>query len=174
MVGAAPLVGWVRPEVAEAAPGLALAKLPAGLPAIPAELAPSTAQKTVIYSMGQMRIWAFEPGYELVKTHLVSGRYGNPPPGRYHVFSKSTSSFAVRKPEISWMYMVRFAKTPRGNNIGFHQIPLRCDKGKPCEPVQSEADLGSPRSSGCVRQKERDARWMYNWADIGTEVIVIH
>jgi len=148
------------------------AALPSFLPEMPPGIVPAVAGKTIVYSMGQMRIWALAPGYRLVKTHLVSGRYGNPPPGRYHVFSKSTSSFAVRKPEISWLYMVRFAKTPLGNNIGFHQIPLRCLPGKKCEPVQSEAELGQPRSSGCVRQKPSDARWMYNWADIGTMVIV--
>ena len=40
-------------------------------------------------------------------------------------------------------------------------------------PVQSIAQLGQPLSGGCVRQAVDDAVWMWNWAQIGTKVVVL-
>jgi lipoprotein-anchoring transpeptidase ErfK/SrfK len=64
-------------------------------------------------------------------------------------------------------YMVRFA---HGENaaIGFHDIPY--EDG---ELLQSRADLGTPRSSGCVRQWRQDAKALWNFAPEGTKVVVV-
>ena len=66
-------------------------------------------------------------------------------------------------------HMVRFT---RGRNlaIGFHSIPRYGD----CRPMQTEAQLGTYRSSGCVRQADSMAEALYAWADIGTTVVVTH
>jgi lipoprotein-anchoring transpeptidase ErfK/SrfK len=63
--------------------------------------------------------------------------------------------------------MVRFA---HGANaaIGFHDIPV--DDG---QRVQTLDDLGTPMSHGCVRQARPDARALWRFAPIGTEVVVI-
>ena len=63
--------------------------------------------------------------------------------------------------------MVRFATGGNGGNIGFHDIPYQYGN-----PVQSIAQLGQALSGGCVRQAVDDAIWMWNWADIGTVVVV--
>ena len=65
--------------------------------------------------------------------------------------------------------MVRFAHTVRGGNIGFHTIPTYADG----RPMQTEAELGQYRSSGCVRQSEADAHTMWDWAQLGTVVVVL-
>jgi lipoprotein-anchoring transpeptidase ErfK/SrfK len=39
--------------------------------------------------------------------------------------------------------------------------------------VQSVSQLGQPLSGGCVRQSTPDAIWMWNWAYIGTKVVVL-
>jgi len=64
-------------------------------------------------------------------------------------------------------YMVRFAYG-RSLAIGFHAIP-RTRSGV---PIQSERELGSFRSHGCVRQADRDALALWNYAPIDTKVVV--
>jgi hypothetical protein len=63
--------------------------------------------------------------------------------------------------------MVRFARG-RTLAIGFHAIPVYADG----RPLQTEAELGLFRSSGCVRQRADKAKQLYDWAPIGTPVVV--
>jgi hypothetical protein len=126
----------------------------------------------IVYSISAQRVWVYDATGTRLRTYPVSGRAGNPSAGWYRVFSKAPQSFSTNNPAVQWNYMVRFAVSPRGNNIGFHQIPVRCGEDGSCRPLQSEAELGSPRSAGCVRQSARDARWLYGWAEIGTLVVV--
>jgi len=66
--------------------------------------------------------------------------------------------------------MVRFAKSCNGGNIGFHEIPTDTSTGY---KLQSVSQLGTPLSGGCVRQAVSDAVWMWNWAYVGTKVVVL-
>jgi lipoprotein-anchoring transpeptidase ErfK/SrfK len=64
--------------------------------------------------------------------------------------------------------MVRFAHGPLGDNIGFHEIPKRDGV-----PIQSDAQLGQALSGGCVRQATADAIFMWDFAGLGTTVVVV-
>lgn len=128
--------------------------------------------RRVVYSNSEMRVWAVEEDGTVVKTHRVSGKYGLPSPGEYSVWSRSLYTYSANNPNIRWQYMVRFAWTPRGGNIGFHEIPRDC--GRPgCPLMQTDEQLGQSLSGGCVRQSKADAIWMWNWAQIGTKVVVL-
>ena len=121
--------------------------------------------RRIVYSNSAQRVWLIEADESVTKTYLVSGRRGLPAFGTYHVFAKSrtTTSGSARME-----FMVRFA---RGRNlaIGFHTIPLRANG----TPLQSEAELGFPRSHGCVRQAPPDAQFLYMWAPVGTTVVAV-
>jgi lipoprotein-anchoring transpeptidase ErfK/SrfK len=65
-------------------------------------------------------------------------------------------------------YMIRFARGRR-LAIGFHSIPVRRNG----QPIQSEAQLGTPLSHGCVRQSLPDAAFLWGWAGVGTAVVVM-
>jgi lipoprotein-anchoring transpeptidase ErfK/SrfK len=128
--------------------------------------------RRAIYSISQMRVWAVEEDGTVVKTHRVSGKAGMPDPGEYSVWSRSLYTYSAGNPNIRWQYMVRFAWTPRGGNIGFHEIPRDC--GKPgCPLMQTDEQLGEALSGGCVRQSREDAIWMWDWAQLGTKVVVL-
>ncbi len=124
--------------------------------------------RRVVYSRAQQRVWAVDGNGRVVKTHRVSGRTREPRAGTYRVFSRSISTYAIANPAVRWRYMVRFAHGPNGGNIGFHEIPTK--RGR---PLQGERQLGQPLSGGCVRQSHADAVWMWNWAGIGTKVVVL-
>ncbi|MEK7410162.1 MAG: L,D-transpeptidase, partial [Actinomycetota bacterium] len=64
--------------------------------------------------------------------------------------------------------MTRFAIGPDGGNIGFHELPLRYGK-----PMQTVDQLGTFRGSGCLRSATADARFIFQWANIGTSVVVV-
>lgn len=128
--------------------------------------------RRIVYSNHFQRIWAFDDNGELVKTHRVSGKEAEPGPGTYTVWSRSFATFAEHNPTIRWNYMVRFAKTRNGGNIGFHEIPTQCVNGS-CWKSQTVEQLGHKLSGGCLRQSTADAIWIWNWATIGTKVVVV-
>ena len=62
-----------------------------------------------------------------------------------------------------------FLPGARPSAIGFHSIPVRPNG----TPLQTEEELGQFRSIGCVRQRNDKAEQLYEWAPIGTPVIVL-
>lgn len=125
--------------------------------------------RRIVYSKSQQTVWAYDENNTIIKMHRVSGRQdpGDPLPGTYQVWSRSLRTFSINNPSITWNYMVRFAKGDRDGNIGFHDIPYQYG-----QPVQTIDQLGEALSGGCVRQAPEDAIWMWNWAQIGTFVVV--
>jgi lipoprotein-anchoring transpeptidase ErfK/SrfK len=130
----------------------------------------SGAGRRAVYSKSRQRVWAVDGAGNVIKTHLVSGKQTpyDPAPGTYAVYSRSRYTYSINNPTIKWGYMVRFAHGAQGGNIGFHEIPTQYGR-----PVQSVSQLGQPLSGGCVRQSTPDAIWMWNWAYIGTKVVVL-
>ena len=126
--------------------------------------------RRAVYSKSAQRVWAVADDGTVLKTHRVSGKltWCDPRVGVYSVWSRSLYTYAIQNPTIKWGYMVRFAKGCNDGNIGFHEIPTQYGR-----PVQSVAQLGQPLSGGCVRQAVPDAIWMWNWAQIGTTVVVL-
>ncbi|MEO6125494.1 MAG: L,D-transpeptidase [Ilumatobacteraceae bacterium] len=128
----------------------------------------SGAGRRVVYSKVRMRVWKVEADGSVSETYRVSGRMDQPLPGTYQVFSKSLRTCSNHSPDICMRFMVRFAHSFRGDNIGFHEIPARNGR-----PLQVEDQLGQALSGGCVRQSTADAIRMWDWAQIGTTVVVV-
>ena len=127
--------------------------------------------KRIIYSNSAQRVWLIDKNEQLVDTYLVSGRVGIPHYGTYSVFSKSVNAWAPYG-GITMKHMVRFVRPGTWGNqwsYGFHSIP-RYSNG---QPLQTEAQLGTHRSGGCVRQADHKAIALYQWAGIGTTVHAI-
>lgn len=160
-----PSVTPLPPPVAEPPPSSPAEPPPVAAPAQPGLPAASGAGRRVVYSNSQQRIWLVEGDGSTAATWLVSGRRGVPRPGVYGVFSKSRYSSA-RGGRVKMEFMVRFARGRR-LAIGFHSIPV--GRGG---PIQTKAQLGTFRSAGCVRQLRANAETLWNWAPIGTRVVV--
>lgn len=123
--------------------------------------------RRVVFSEGQQRVWLVGAGGAVRRTYLVSGSlYDNLDPGTYAVFSRSEQAWGYDDTgTMEWF--VRFTRSDSGGNIGFHDIPI--DDGA---PVQTVAELGTPLSHGCIRQRESDARALWRFAPLGTTVVV--
>ncbi|HVE20211.1 MAG TPA: hypothetical protein VNB52_14045, partial [Ilumatobacteraceae bacterium] len=63
--------------------------------------------RRVVYSKNQMRVWIVDTTNVTVRTYRVSGRMGQPNPGTYHVFSRSTFTCNIDHPDICMRFMVR-------------------------------------------------------------------
>lgn len=160
--GAAPETGHEGGETS-----LVTSGPPAGVAAGPETLpVDSGSGRRVVFEISSQRVWLVDEDDEVRRTYLVSGSVtDNLAPGSYEVYS--TSRHAVGVDDSGTMeYMVRFAHG-KSAPIGFHDIPV--DDG---ELVQSREQLGTPQSHGCVRQWRPDAQALWDFAPVGTEVVV--
>jgi len=121
----------------------------------------------IVYALAEQRIWLINADDSVFDSYLVSGKAGTPRPGDYSVYSKSRNAFAAHD-GITMDHMVRFAHG-KTLAIGFHSIPIYANG----RPMQTVDELGSYRSAGCVRQRNDQAERLYNWAPLGTPVLVV-
>jgi hypothetical protein len=146
--------------------GTGTSSAPPSDPATDAPLpASSGSGRRVVFSQSEQRVWLVTADGDVARTYLVSGSVSdNLDPGSYEVYSRSAHATGVDGSELRWM--VRFAHGDHAA-IGFHWIP-RLDG----ERMQTRAELGTPRSHGCIRQATPDARALWRFAPVGTTVVV--
>ena len=135
-----------------------------GPPALPAD---SGTGRRIVFSESEQRVWLVDGSARVTRSYLVSGSAtDNLDPGTFTVFSRSRHAVGIDD-SGTMEYFVRFAHGDAGGAIGFHTIPV--DDGA---PVQTTAQLGTPLSHGCVRQRTADAIALWDFAPIGTTVVV--
>jgi len=132
---------------------------------LPPAPAGSGSGRRIVYTVSGGRVWLIGDADDVQFSYRVSGRAGMPKPGVYSIYSKSRYA---RSGAVTMQYMMRFA---RGSKlaIGFHSIPARRNGTL----LQTEAELGLYRSHGCVRQALSDAAMAWDWAPLGTRVVVM-
>lgn len=123
----------------------------------------------IVFDITEQQVWLVDGDGDVARTYLVSGsRHDQLDAGTYEVFSKSADA-------VSWTldgtmrYMVRFHKG-ENSNIGFHDIPVYDDSGK---KAQTLSQLGTALSDGCIRQDPKDAKALWDFAPVGTTVVVV-
>lgn len=129
-------------------------------PANPARLAP-TAGKWIAIDLSEQRITAYQ-GTTPLKSVLVStGVMWTPTPiGRFAIYTKLASQTMsggsganrYRLPGVPWVMYFTGAYAIHGTY--WHH------------------NFGTPMSHGCVNLTIDDAKWFYDWAEIGTPVVV--
>lgn len=122
--------------------------------------------RRVVFSESAQRVWLVGGHGHVRRTYLVSGSlYDNLEPGTYEVFSRSEQAWGIDD-SGTMRWFVRFAEGPNAA-IGFHSIPVLDGT-----PLQTLAQLGTPQSHGCIRQRDADARALWAFAPVGTTVVV--
>jgi lipoprotein-anchoring transpeptidase ErfK/SrfK len=125
--------------------------------------------RRIVFSQQLQRVWLLgQKADDVRRTYLVSGSVThNLQPGTYSVYSRSRWAVGVEDSGVM-QYFVRFTEGPTGAAIGFHSIPT-----KNGVPLQSKKQLGTPESHGCIRQDLPDAIALWNFAPVGTKVVVV-
>ena len=122
--------------------------------------------KRIVFDISDQRVWLVDAGDEVRRTYLVSGSVtDNLDPGTYDVYSRSRWAVGVDDSGVM-QYFVRFTHGDHAA-IGFHSIPT-----KDGHLLQTRAQLGTPQSHGCIRQALPDAIRLWNFAPVGTKVVV--
>ncbi|AWB93155.1 L,D-transpeptidase [Aeromicrobium chenweiae] len=133
----------------------------------PAPPAGSGQGRRIVFDQGDQRVWLIKGDGEVERTYRVSGsKFENLKPGSYEVQSKTRHATAYDA-SGTMEYFVRFA-TGFSEPIGFHSVP-RDNSGK---LEQTKAQLGQRLSAGCVRQWQPDAIALWDFAPVGTKVVV--
>jgi len=124
--------------------------------------------RRVVYDRAGQRVWAVGNDGEVIRSWLVTGsKYSNEMPGTHTVYSRSERSTAWNGQ--AWLpQMIRYQQTEIGH-IGFHAIPLHVSDNS---PYQGTDELGTRLSGGCQRQHNLDSAFMWEFAQVGTTVVV--
>jgi peptidoglycan hydrolase-like protein with peptidoglycan-binding domain len=155
--GAVDLLGYPLSYVATSGPDA---------PPLPAN---SGSGKRVVYDRSGQRVWAVDKNERIIRSWLVAGsKYNNEVPGVHKVFSRSEVSTAWNG-KAYLPKMIRWLKTDIGN-IGFHGIPRHVNDGS---RYMKDSELGQRLSGGCQRQADADAAFMWDFAQVGTTVVVL-
>ena len=119
--------------------------------------------KYIEVDLSSQTLYQYE-GDNLIGTYGVStGKWSTPTPvGTYTIQNKMlraySESFGLYMP--FWMGFI-------GTTYGIHELPEWPDGHK-----EGEGHIGTPVSHGCIRLGVGDAETMYNWAEVGTPVVV--
>lgn len=123
--------------------------------------------RRIVFDESEQRVWLVGDDGAVERTYLASGsRFDNLDPGTYAVQSRSRHATAFDGTG-TMEYFVRFT-TGFSAPIGFHSVP-RYNNG---ELEQTKAELGTPLSAGCIRQWLPDAIALWDFAPVGTKVVV--
>lgn len=103
-----------------------------------------------------------EQGKFIAQFSVSTGKQETPTPvGEFAVIKKSSMLYS--KLAESWLpFWIGFQ-----GDYGFHELPIN-EAGKRI----GEDKIGTPDSLGCVRLKVGDAERVYNWAEIGTKIVI--
>ena len=117
----------------------------------------------------QQRLYRFENG-KLTKTYVVStGLTWETPPGSYAILGKQRMTISY----FGAWYMPYYLPigTINGYRFGFHAIPYHMDAAGNIYSRDANT-MGSPATGGCIQLKEREAKELFDWADIGMPVYI--
>jgi hypothetical protein len=120
--------------------------------------APSATGRSLLVSVGNQRLYAYENGV-LVHSHLVSTGLPDTPTllGDYNVYVKHA------------------ATDMRGPDYYLPNVPwtMYYYQGYAIHGTYWHANFGRPMSHGCVNLPPDEARWFYDFASVGTLVRVV-
>ena len=128
--------------------------------------------KVIVVSLVKQELMALQDGVVLQDTIVTTGRPALPtPPGLYHIFYKSSpyhmhspwpSGNKYWYPDVDMKYAMEFLD----GGYFLHDAPWRSHFGP-----GSDSENGG--THGCINVPNSPMGWLYNWADMGTTVVVV-
>jgi lipoprotein-anchoring transpeptidase ErfK/SrfK len=121
------------------------------------------AQKTIVVSISQQMLWAYKGDRVVLNTYVSTGRTGfDTPVGSFAVLTKLPSQTMegviggeyYNVPDVPWVLYFT-------------------NSGHALHGTYWHNNFGTPMSHGCVNLPLDVAAWLYDWAPIGTRVLII-
>ncbi|MFO0743526.1 MAG: L,D-transpeptidase [Candidatus Paceibacterota bacterium] len=121
--------------------------------------------KKIIVKLSEQKLYAYDGDNIFMETYISSGLSDLPTPrGTFHIFEKTPSRYMQGPlPGISDQYY---------DLPGVPWTMYFTDQGAAIHGAYWHNSFGTQWSHGCVNLNPQEAEIIYNWADIGTTVIV--
>lgn len=158
-----------------AAAGAKQASAPATPPPKVNHCAVTEGTRVILVSISQRHLWACAAKTEQYDSAVVTGMENLPadltPTGTYHIYAKQTGLYLNGSDSTgSWHDFVQYWMpflTNQYGEYGLHDATWR----KPGD-FGNISPYSSNASHGCVELPLAAAKWLYNWASVGTGVTV--
>lgn len=129
-------------------------------------LHPQTAKKlkkVIKVDLKKQSVEYFTENFSIGKSIISSGKKSMPTPsGTFKIVNKSPKAWS--KKYGLWM---PYWMGMQDGKFGFHELPEWPNGYK-----EGQNHLGTPVSHGCIRLGIGDAKKLYDWTEVGTEVII--
>lgn len=140
---------------------------------------PSAQGKEIIVSLSHQWLWAYYNGKVVFNAAVMTGRPALPTPtGTYHVFLKLhpttfTSPWPVGSPYWYPPTFINYALEWRAGGFFLHDSWWHSVYGPGTNGWHFDPKFGWQWGThGCVAMPFSAAQWLYNWAPIGTTVLI--
>lgn len=120
--------------------------------------------QTIVVDRASQRVFLCGEHGAILKTYSCATGSYYPTVGVFQVSEKIPSAKSLFD-DSRFSFFTVFQLAEKWAKVGFHSIPVFPD-GRPA------GGLGRPNSHGCVRLAYEDAKFLYEWARLGTKVIV--
>jgi lipoprotein-anchoring transpeptidase ErfK/SrfK len=120
------------------------------------------AQKTIVVSISQQMLWAYKGDQVVLSSSVSTGRAGfDTPVGSFAVLTKLPSQTmegviggeSYNVPDVPWVLYFT-------------------NSGHALHGTYWHNNFGTPMSHGCVNLPLDVAAWLYDWAPLGTRVLI--
>ena len=127
--------------------------------------------QAIYIDLSEQQATLIENGEILRNYPVSSGAWETPTPrGRFQIHSKQTLRISSQDVPYRMPYYMAFTKS---KSHGFHALPYLGNVATNSDYWHEALDhIGRPVSHGCVRFLPDDAKEMYEWAEVGTQVII--
>ncbi|PIZ46463.1 hypothetical protein COY32_03225, partial [candidate division WWE3 bacterium CG_4_10_14_0_2_um_filter_41_14] len=130
---------------------------------------PTDGVKKVVVDRSEQNLYVYLDDFLIRKFRISSGAADTPTPvGETEIKLKQKIRVGGKAPHYIMPNFMWF----RSGGYGFHSLP---SLGKPNSGVfwtEATSHIGIPVSHGCVRMLPDDSDWLFEFAEVGTKVIV--
>jgi LysM repeat protein len=117
-----------------------------------------TEGKQIVVQLSTQQVFVYQDGI-LINTFVVS---------------TGVTAHPTRVGEFKiWMKLESTRMTGPGYDLPDVPWTMYFDEGRGFHGTYWHHNFGRPMSHGCVNMQTPDAKWLYDWAEVGTDVLVI-
>lgn len=120
--------------------------------------------KAIMIDLSDQKLSYYQDGFRLATHQVSTGAWGYPTPiGEFAVINKIPRAYSKKY----GLYMPWWMAFAGKGTYGLHELPEWPNGYK-----EGANHLGTPVSHGCIRLGVGPAKELYDWAEVGTKVIV--
>jgi len=133
-----------------------------GMMALP-EAAAAKGRKAIVVSIGAQMIWAYKGEDVVLSSYVSTGKAGfDTPLGHYAILTKLPSQ------SMEGVIGGEYYNVPDVPSVMYFT-----NSGHALHGTYWHINFGAPMSHGCVNLPLDVATWLYQWAPVGTPVLIV-